>query len=362
MLDQLINHVRMHLQNQKSFVVFVKPQEVHLEGWFSSEQADEANAIGPQNPAQGPQFIMQDFDVSVPAKILNKNDCAVIHAPLEEEPNVLQDYNFTASNETGATYTSLIVKAIQSMRNGLFDKVVLSRAHQIDLSHCDWSLLLSRLMSCDLKAFRYLWHHPDQGIWLGATPELLIGGGDRRYQTMALAGTQWNTRGEDVRWTTKERNEHQWVIDDIHQRLDRISNQVEIGPTQTHQAGRLQHLKTGVTGSLQHGISFLEAALVLHPTPAVCGYPRSQAQAFIIENEGYDRCYYTGFLGLIDNAKDTAALFVNLRCMSVSGLNARIYVGGGLTINSDPEVEFEETQKKLGTMGSVIAPFLKSGL
>ena len=146
MLDQLINHVRTHLQNQKSFVVFVKPQEVHLEGWFSSEQADEANAIGPQNPAQGPQFIMQDFDVSVPAKILNKNDCAVIHATLEEEPNVLQDYNFSASNETGATYTSLIVKAIQSMRNGLFDKVVLSRAHQIDLNNEIEALEIHRLI------------------------------------------------------------------------------------------------------------------------------------------------------------------------------------------------------------------------
>ena len=41
------------------------------------------------------------------------------------------------------------------------------------------------------------------------------------------------------------------------------------------------------------------AALVeeLHPTPAVGGLPKAAAVDYILKQEGYDRSYYTGYLG-----------------------------------------------------------------
>jgi len=104
----------------------------------------------------------------------------------------------------------------------------------------------------------------------------------------------------------------------------------------------------------------------LHPTPAVCGLPKDAAKQFILKNENYNREFYTGFLGEINiktsisrnsnsrnvenNAyaavKTVSNLYVNLRCMQISNQEAIIYVGGGITKDSNVEAEWEETVQK----------------
>ncbi|MFB1039347.1 MAG: chorismate-binding protein, partial [Polaribacter sp.] len=98
-----------------------------------------------------------------------------------------------------------------------------------------------------------------------------------------------------------------------------------------------------------------ELIRALHPTPAVCGLPRELARTFLFENENYDRSFYTGFLGELNlqDSKDTAkssALFVNLRCMRIQNNKAAIFVGGGITKDSDAANEWEETVFKAKTM------------
>ena len=90
----------------------------------------------------------------------------------------------------------------------------------------------------------------------------------------------------------------------------------------------------------------------LHPTPAVCGLPRDKAKEFIIKNENYNREFYTGFLGEITNTD--SSLFVNLRCMKLEENIANIYVGGGITKDSNSKQEWLETVSKTQTMKSVL--------
>jgi isochorismate synthase len=79
------------------------------------------------------------------------------------------------------------------------------------------------------------------------------------------------------------------------------------------------HIKTDIEGILNDNSNLKQVISVLHPTPAVCGLPKQEAKDFILENEGYDREYYTGFFGRIkkEGSKDTlkSDLYVNLRCM-----------------------------------------------
>ncbi|HLV50467.1 MAG TPA: chorismate-binding protein, partial [Flavobacterium sp.] len=90
----------------------------------------------------------------------------------------------------------------------------------------------------------------------------------------------------------------------------------------------------------------------LHPTPAVCGLPKKEAFDFIWENEGYNREFYTGFIGIEkENMKD---YFVNLRCAQIFQNQIQIYVGGGITAESNPEKEWEETELKSGTIGNAL--------
>ena len=101
-----------------------------------------------------------------------------------------------------------------------------------------------------------------------------------------------------------------------------------------------------------------EIVRLLHPTPAVCGFPKEEAKVFILENEQYDRRYYTGFLGELNqsdvNGVLNSDLFVNLRSMEIEGSNANIYIGCGITKDSIPEKEWEESVNKSQTMKRVL--------
>jgi isochorismate synthase len=121
----------------------------------------------------------------------------------------------------------------------------------------------------------------------------------------------------------------------------------------TVQAGNLVHLRTDISGKLKSNDSLENLINSLHPTPAVCGLPKTVALAFILQNERYDRSYYTGYLGEL-NINNTTNLFVNLRCMQLKNSLVSIYVGGGITADSIPENEWEETVSKTEVMKKVL--------
>ena len=129
----------------------------------------------------------------------------------------------------------------------------------------------------------------------------------------------------------------------------------EHGP-KTWKAGNLLHLRTefevdmNATNFPQLGTVMLK---LLHPTSAICGMPRQESIDFIQQNEGMDRGLYSGYLGPI-NYKNESNLFVNLRCMQWSYREAELYAGAGVTIDSIPEAEWEETEMKMNTLLKVI--------
>ena len=97
----------------------------------------------------------------------------------------------------------------------------------------------------------------------------------------------------------------------------------------------------------------------LHPTPAVCGLPKQSAKNFIRENEGYNREYYSGFLGelnldLVTFKTAQTDLFVNLRCVKILKDKAQLFIGCGITKDSNPEAEYIETINKSMTMKKII--------
>ena len=80
---------------------------------------------------------------------------------------------------------------------------------------------------------------------------------------------------------------------------------------------------------------------------------------FILENENYNREYYTGFLGelnkkSIKKKKLKSDLYVNLRCMQIKNQQAFIYMGCGITKDSNPEKEWEESVNKSMTMKKIL--------
>lgn len=255
-----------------------------------------------------------------------------------------------------------VATAIQEIQKGHAQKIVLSRYEDHELpADFDPVNLFEKLSLSYPNAFCHL-TQSDYGLWLGASPERLISIEDHRYfSTDALAGTQplqADAPLTQVGWTQKEIEEQAMVsryIIDCFKRI-RLREFDEIGP-KTVRAGNLAHLKTEYkvdlleTNSPGLGSTMLE---LLHPTSAVCGYPRDAANQFIYETEHYDRELYAGFLGPVGFDKSTK-LYVNLRCMKVMDGTARLFAGAGITGDSVPEKELDETRYKLETLLSVLS-------
>ncbi|NJN41693.1 MAG: hypothetical protein HC811_05100 [Flammeovirgaceae bacterium] len=125
----------------------------------------------------------------------------------------------------------------------------------------------------------------------------------------------------------------------------------EHGP-KTVQAGNLLHLKTEFEVDMQ-ATNFPQLGTVmiklLHPTSAVCGMPHENAFSFLKEQEGYNREYYSGFLGPV-NINNSSHLYVNLRCMQWTLQGPVLYAGAGVTIDSTPEQEWAETELKIQSL------------
>lgn len=243
-----------------------------------------------------------------------------------------------------------VQQAIDSIKAGVADKIVISRQllKRWPGAFQNIGPLFKYLCSSYPQAFVYVAHIPDSGIWAGATPEILLKSEKGSITTMSLSGTRKIQAGNPD-WGNKEIDEHLWVSRFIAESLKETGcSDLHISPMYTIQAGAVEHLRTDYLAKCN---SELISKLLnsLHPTPAVCGWPTRVARQLIENIENYDRSFYTGFLGPVEGT-DTFSFFVNLRCMHITGNHAVIYVGGGITIDSDPETEWEETELKSRTM------------
>ena len=206
-----------------------------------------------------------------------------------------------------------------------------------------------------IYSYVYLCHTPATGTWMGSTPEILLAGRHGAWQTVALAGTQRLDHGRvPTEWDAKNRREQQLVADYIHAQLRTLGIGARtVGPYPAR-AGELSHLKTEFHFSLPDERRIGEVLDLLHPTPAVCGLPKEKAYDFILRHEGYDRAYYSGFVGLLDPEGETS-LYVNLRCVHIQPSKFTFYAGGGLLASSSLDEEWRETGDKMGTMGRTVA-------
>jgi len=266
------------------------------------------------------------------------------------------------SNDDHQHYIELVKKSILQIESGQFEKLVPARCKKISLSN-DFDLVdaFNRLCSLYPTAFVSLVSSSATGTWIGASPELLVSVDDRmHFRTAAVAGTQKFNPETDIRqvaWTQKEIEEQALVsryIINCFKKI-RLREFEEHGP-KTWRAGNLLHLKTDFevdmasTNFLQLGTVMLK---LLHPTSAVCGMPCEESLAFLKKNEGFDRSFYSGYLGPVNHASQTH-LYVNLRCMQWSKTGALLFAGAGITRDSIPEKEWEETEMKINTLLQVI--------
>lgn len=350
--QELIHLLIKSYQNNKPFAVYCLPDSDQVMAFIQKDD----RLHHPQENESG--FLMTPFladrHLIIPSE---QSDCYL--CDLEStEVSVSGDYDQALDQSDHDRYIAMVDHAITDIHLERSSKIVLSRKYQQALSNMDLDILLHRLMHTYKNTMRYAWFHPKTGIWCGATPEVLVEVMGNTFKTMALAGTKPYHEIHPPKWTPKEVSEQQYVKDAIADRISKYTSVLKVSKTENHKAGNLMHLKTIFSGVMHKQKKIEEMIDALHPTPAVCGSPQKQARDFIVKNEGYDRSFYTGYLGPRCETSNETKLFVNLRCMQLEEGQATLFAGGGITSGSVPEDEWEETQNKLKTMLDVLAPLV----
>lgn len=337
----LLEKASHYFSKKLPFALFVKPNQVQLNGVF--QNTDELVEFSGQKG-----FVFSGF-YNTKDVVLPFDSCEVIKENWSYEKQYQERIYF--SDSEGVEFKNLVQKGINAIVENQFEKVVLSRKIEIPNDTINSIESFKNLVNTYSTAFRYLFYHPQIGLWMGATPEQLVKIKNGEFYTMALAGTQ--PYSEHIVWGEKEIKEQELVTDFIKNQIEDKVDTIKISDAITHRAGSIVHLKTDISGSIKSSIQPLVLVKALHPTSAVCGMPLQQARSFILEHEGYDRKYYSGYLGEW-KGMENSDLFVNLRCCEFLENAVAVYVGCGITKDSIPEHEFIETFNKSRTIVSIL--------
>lgn len=261
------------------------------------------------------------------------------------------------------TYLNGVKDALARFARGELEKVVLSRTLEINCNQqLDVKQLLGNLEARNPNAYTFavkLGEGNNFRTLIGASPELLISRQGNRIVANPLAGTEPRSsnpaidqaRAEQLFASAKDRYEHALVIQAVVAALQPFCKELRV-PSEPSliSTPTLWHLSTCIEGVLENSeTSSLELALAMHPTPAVCGYPRDKARKAIAEIEGYDRGLFTGMVGWCDSNGD-GEWVVTIRCAEVEAQSIRLYAGAGVVAGSTPEKELAETGAKFNTM------------
>ena len=239
-------------------------------------------------------------------------------------------------------------------------KMVLSRELQLSSQTPldPWALLqrFDRRTQGHRFCFRF-----GSSAFVGATPERLIALEGRFVRSDCLAGTTARHQDEtldeqlaaELLASDKNQREHAFVVSAIRDGLTDLCDTLRVGDQPSIlKLPTVQHLHTSVSGRLREDAKLGKILAALHPTPAVCGVPREPARQAIRRLEGRSRGWYAGAVGWI--GQDAADFAVGIRSALLHDQGAVVFAGGGIVPGSDPEAEFEETERKASGMVALL--------
>lgn len=267
--------------------------------------------------------------------------------------------------EDAASFRARVAEAARAARDAQLDKVVLARSARFDAPAgrvFDAAQTLLRLRAAQPQSICFAVGHAG-GVFLGATPEVLLRLRDGEIETHAVAGTtrRGATPQEDAELARallasfKDRGEHDIVTNELHRALAERCAALEVaGEPRLLRLPQVQHLETTFRGRLREPAHLFELAATLHPTPSVGGFPARAAWRYLTEHEPMERGWYAAPLGWVD-AKGEGTLVVAIRSVLLRGGTAWAFAGAGIVGDSDPEAEWRETELKLSTASSALA-------
>lgn len=280
-------------------------------------------------------------NIEIKGKVIEKNQSEFDHLKISSE--ILPEDKTQFITENKEEYLQKLEEVIKIIKENNLPKLVLSRRKIInDFTEIDLKSSFLNLCKNYPNAFKYIFFD-GKTSWMGAFSEVLgkFNKSTHEFETMSLAGTI----PVSEEWTEKEIEEQKPVSSYIRNILQKFvtPNEIEESETYDHISGNIKHLRTDF--KLKINPENLDTIIQkLHPTPAVCGIPKVFCKEIIEKVEKFPRELYAGYIKI--ETENYIQYFVNLRCARLYKNSIHLFVGGGITAQSNPEKEWNETELK----------------
>lgn len=259
------------------------------------------------------------------------------------------------SSRARAAWAQVVGAALDEIRAGRLDKVVVGRAQELTAAK-PWNpaVLVEALAEQNPSCRAFLVRGDDGAHFVGATPELLCAIDGRELRAEAVAGSAPPSDARQLLVSAKDLREHRWVVEHLVLGLRPLADSLSLPPEPgirllTHVA----HLVTPIRARLSAGVDAGDVVAALHPTPAVCGVPAAAALSFLARHEGLGRGLYAGLVGLVGPGRTELA--VALRSALLRGSTARVFAGAGIVEGSVAGAELRETELKTAALLCALA-------
>lgn len=178
------------------------------------------------------------------------------------------------------------------------------------------------------------------------SPERFLLVKDRALETRPIKGTHQDA--DFLASSTKDRAENIMIVDLLRNDLSKSCSDDSVTVEklcEIESYSGLHHLVSVVTGTLRSGIDAPEALLAAFPGGSITGAPKIRAMEIIAELEPFQRGPYCGCIGYI-GFDGTMDMNIAIRTLVFTEGKAIYHAGGGITANSNPAEEYDETLLK----------------
>lgn len=274
------------------------------------------------------------------------------------------------SNFTKDDYVAAIETIKEQIRSGNTYQTNLTRQLTAELPDgLTPQTILSRLRRDHPAPFSAFITRPGSTV-ISASPERFIRVDGRHISTSPIKGTR--PRGTDAESdaalrsellaSEKDRAENTMIVDLLRNDLGRVC---EFGSVRVEKLCEIEehptyfHLVSTVGGLLRENTSFSDILRAVFPCGSITGAPKISTMKIIDEIEPADRGLSMGAIGysVPENWTADLATFdlnVAIRTMVIRDHTATFNVGGGIVIDSEPELEWDETVTKATALMNAI--------
>jgi len=268
------------------------------------------------------------------------------------------------SNFTRETYERAVAKVVDYIHAGDIFQANLSQRFETRLAEGDTPYdLYLRLREESPAPFASFFNF-GEGAIVSSSPERFLLACDGEVETKPIKGTRprGQTLGEDAKLAAdllsseKDRAENVMIVDLLRNDISRVCKNGSVTVEKLcalESFAQVHHLVSTVRGKLRQGETHVDLLAACFPGGSITGAPKLRAMEIIAELEPTTRGPYCGAIGYLgfDGAMDTS---IAIRTMVVKGDRVTFQAGGGITADSNPTTEYEETLTKARGMARAL--------